>query len=101
MNRDNEYGVGDYEITEAQNNPTKPCPSNYYVQARVVGTSKVYNSPDEIKTDLGQVVWFVVNATQQYGVGMYCKNADNPPVSPPKCKNYEARFCCGKAYKIN
>lgn len=90
MDRDNPSGVGDYEVTDSQTNPTKPCPTNYYVQARVSGTSTLYNSPDEIKTDLGQVVYFVVNANQQYGVGMYCKNADNTET----CKDYEARFCC-------
>ena len=94
MDRDDPGGVGDYELTadDGLGNPTKPCPCNYYVQARVKGTIKVYNSPDEIKTDLGQVVGFVVNANQTYGAGMYCKNADNTVA----CKDYETRFCCGK-----
>jgi hypothetical protein len=92
MNRDNPDGLGDYELTDSQSNPAKPCPSNYYVQARVVGTSKLYNSQNEIATDLGQVVRFVVNKNSRYGVGMYCQNGDNKV----PCKDYEARFCCGK-----
>ena len=99
MDRDNPSGVGDYEVTDSQTNLTKPCPcpTNYYVQARVSGTSKLYNSPNEIRTDLGQVVHFVVNANQQYGVGMFCNNAQNTE----QCKDYEARFCCGTVFKIN
>ena len=93
MDRDDPSGVGDYELTadDGLGNPVKPCPCNYYVQARVKGNSTIYNSPDEIKTDLGQVVGFVVNAQEQYGVGMYCKNAENTV----PCQDYEARFCCG------
>ena len=93
MDRDNPSGVGDYEVTDSSSNPQKPCPI-YYVQAMKVGDPSVlYNSAEEIKFKLNQVVHFVVNRYQALGVGMYCVNSENPA----GCFDYKARFCCGKA----
>jgi hypothetical protein len=83
--------MGDYEVTDAATNPAKPCPGNYYVQARLVGTTLIFNSAQEVLAQTGNIVNFVVNASSPLGVGMYCENAVNNNL----CKNYEARFCCG------
>ena len=90
MNRDDPSGVGDYEITDANDNPPKPA--KYMVQAQQVDYAPVYNSALEVRTALGQNVTFVVNSFVQYGAGMYCKNELNGN----NCLNYQARFCCGK-----
>ena len=71
MDRDDNSGVGDYEITDSDNNPTKPA--KYTVQAQRVDYAPIYNSALEVRTALGQNVTFVVNSYLQYGVGMYCK----------------------------
>ena len=93
MNRDNQYGVGDYEVTDSSTNPTKPC-SIYYVQAmKNSGASIIFNSPDEIKFSLNQTVHFVVNRNLALGVGMYCVNAEN--TGNGGCLDYKVRFCCG------
>ena len=87
-------GMGDYEVTDATDNPTKPCPI-YYVQARKYGnTSILYNSAEEIKTVLNQTVHFVCNRFQLLGVGMYCVNSEN--TANGGCLDYQVRFCCGK-----
>ena len=92
MNRDLPSGTGDWEVTDARDNPVKPC-KIYYVQARKVGDpSIVYNSPFEIKSKLNQVVTFKVNRYESLGVGMWCNNEANNG----KCLDYEVRFCCGK-----
>ena len=86
-------GMGDYEVTDATDNPTKPCPI-YYVQARKYGnTSILYNSAEEIKTVLNQTVHFVCNRFQLLGVGMYCVNSEN--TANGGCLDYQVRFCCG------
>ena len=90
MNRDDPSGVGDYEITDANDNPPKPA--KYMVQAQQVDYTPVYNSALEVRTALGQNVTFVVNSFVQYGVGMYCRNDQNGN----NCMDYQARFCCGK-----
>ena len=90
MNRDDPSGVGDYEITDANDNPAKPA--KYMVQAQQVGYAPIYNSALEVRTALGQNVTYVVNSFVQYGVGMYCRNDQNGN----NCMDYQARFCCGK-----
>jgi len=94
MNRDDPSATGDWEITDNLTNPAKPC-NIYYVQARRVGIpSIVYNSADEIKSNLNQVVRFVVNRYKALQVGMVCINTENTATGG--CFNYEIRFCCGK-----
>ncbi len=55
MNRDNNGGVGDYEVTDSLTNPTKPC-LQFYVQARKNNDAGgiIYNSPEEVKFKLNQ-----------------------------------------------
>ena len=106
MDRDNPSGVGDYEVTDSSTLPQylPPCRSNYYVQAQVIGpngpTGPIYNSADEVKCYLNQNVHFVVNRCLTYGIGMWCKNAENPPYPPDNCLDYRVRFCCGESNLI-
>ena len=91
IDRDYPSGVGDYEITDAITNPTKA--NKYVVQAQRAGYTPRYNSPQEVLAALGQNVSYVVNSYVALGVGMYCKNDQNPNGG---CMDYKARFCCGK-----
>jgi hypothetical protein len=98
MDRDDQYGVGDYETI--QDNTTlpiylPPCLDNFYVQAQRVDYPTIYNSAEEIKSNLNQNVHFVVDHYSQYqvGNGMWCKNDEN---APSGCFDYQVRFCCGE-----
>jgi hypothetical protein len=42
----------------------------------------------------------VVNRCLTYGIGMWCKNAENPPYPPDNCLDYRVRFCCGESNLI-
>ena len=98
MNRDSPSGVGDYEITDPNTSacylPT--CPNNYYVQAQVIGLPTIYNSAEEVKSNLNQVVHFVLNRYMTPGIGMYCRNDENINAAAYGCRDYRVRFCCGE-----
>jgi hypothetical protein len=91
MNHDLPSGDGDWELTDANTNPTKAA--KYVVQAQRVGYTQRYNSPQEVLAALGQTVTISVNSYAALGVGMYCRNHLNPTRG---CMDYRARFCCGK-----
>jgi len=102
IDRDNEYGRGDYEFDPALKNR---CNVEKY-EVSLVSGGPVYTSVASIPTN--QVSY---NPASSEGPQVYCVNKDQPRCrtnsigwkagpSPPCCMDYKARFCCKKKATI-